>query len=222
MKKNVLIIGAGGVAHVAAHKAAMHNDVLGDICIASRTVSKCEAIIDSVKRKGHIEDPQGRLHARQLDALDVARDRRADPETGSADRRQPRLGVRQHGGARGVHRDRRRLHRHRDPRGSGQGLRGPAVVRQLRVEARSEALCGARHHRVLGAGFDPGVVNAYCALAAQEFFDTIDTIDILDVNAGQPRPLLRDELRPGDQLPRVRQGVDVDRPPVGRSSRPTP
>ena len=56
MKKNVLIIGAGGVAHVAAHKAAMHNDVLGDICIASRTVSKCEAIIDSVKRKGHIKD----------------------------------------------------------------------------------------------------------------------------------------------------------------------
>ena len=56
MKKNLLIIGAGGVAHVAAHKAAMHNDVFGDICIASRTVSKCETIIDSVKRKGHIKD----------------------------------------------------------------------------------------------------------------------------------------------------------------------
>ena len=55
-KKNVLIIGAGGVAHVAAHKAAMHNDVLGDICIASRTLSKCEAIIDSVERKGHLKD----------------------------------------------------------------------------------------------------------------------------------------------------------------------
>ena len=39
MKQNVLIIGAGGVAHVAAHKAAMNNDVLGDICIASRTLS---------------------------------------------------------------------------------------------------------------------------------------------------------------------------------------
>jgi saccharopine dehydrogenase-like NADP-dependent oxidoreductase len=37
---------------------------------------------------------------------------------------------------------------------------------------------------LLGAGFDPGVVNAYCALAAKKFFDTIDTIDILDVNAG--------------------------------------
>ncbi len=52
LKRNLLIIGAGGVAHVAAHKAAMNNDVLGDICIASRTVSKCEGIIESVRRKG--------------------------------------------------------------------------------------------------------------------------------------------------------------------------
>ncbi len=38
---------------------------------------------------------------------------------------------------------------------------------------------------LLGAGFDPGVVNAYCKLAVQRYFDTIDTIDILDVNAGR-------------------------------------
>ena len=37
---------------------------------------------------------------------------------------------------------------------------------------------------ILGAGFDPGVVNAYCALAVKHYFDKIDTIDILDVNAG--------------------------------------
>ena len=37
MKKNVLIIGAGGVAQVVAHKCAQNNDVLGDINIASRT-----------------------------------------------------------------------------------------------------------------------------------------------------------------------------------------
>jgi saccharopine dehydrogenase-like NADP-dependent oxidoreductase len=71
MKRNLLIIGAGGVAHVAAHKAAMHNDVLGDICIASRTVSKADAIIDSVRRKGHVKDESKQLYARQLDALDV-------------------------------------------------------------------------------------------------------------------------------------------------------
>ena len=56
MKMNVLIIGAGGVAHVAAHKAAMNNALLGDICIASRTLAKCDGIIESVKRKGHIQN----------------------------------------------------------------------------------------------------------------------------------------------------------------------
>ena len=71
MKKNVLIVGAGGVAHVAAHKAAMNNDVLGDICIASRTQTKCDEIIESVKRKQHIKDPAGRLYSRPLDALDI-------------------------------------------------------------------------------------------------------------------------------------------------------
>ncbi|HEX5737563.1 MAG TPA: saccharopine dehydrogenase NADP-binding domain-containing protein, partial [Hydrogenophaga sp.] len=40
MKRNVLIIGAGGVAQVAAHKCAQNNDVLGDIHIASRKIDK--------------------------------------------------------------------------------------------------------------------------------------------------------------------------------------
>ena len=71
MKQNVLIIGAGGVAHVAAHKAAMNNDVLGDVCIASRTLSKCDEIIESVKRKGHLKNPAKKLYSRQLDALDI-------------------------------------------------------------------------------------------------------------------------------------------------------
>jgi saccharopine dehydrogenase-like NADP-dependent oxidoreductase len=37
---------------------------------------------------------------------------------------------------------------------------------------------------ILGVGFDPGVVNAWAALAVKRYFDKIDTIDILDVNAG--------------------------------------
>ena len=48
MKKNVLIIGAGGVAQVVAHKCAQSNDILGDLHIASRTKAKCDAIIASV------------------------------------------------------------------------------------------------------------------------------------------------------------------------------
>lgn len=39
-----LIIGAGGVASVTIHKCCQNSDVFEEICIASRTLAKCEAI----------------------------------------------------------------------------------------------------------------------------------------------------------------------------------
>jgi saccharopine dehydrogenase-like NADP-dependent oxidoreductase len=71
MKKNVLIVGAGGVAHVASHKCAQHNDILGDICIASRKQEKCDKIIESIRRKGNLKDPSKKIYSRQVDAYDV-------------------------------------------------------------------------------------------------------------------------------------------------------
>ena len=71
MKRNVLIIGAGGVAQVVAHKCAQNNDVLGDIHIASRTVAKCEAIIASVHEKGSMK-VAGVLAAHAVDARNTA------------------------------------------------------------------------------------------------------------------------------------------------------
>lgn len=46
----VLIIGAGGVATVAAHKVAKNTDVFSEIMIASRTKSKCDAIVKAIGR----------------------------------------------------------------------------------------------------------------------------------------------------------------------------
>ena len=40
----ILIIGAGGVGNVAAHKCAARPEVFDYICLASRTKSKCDAI----------------------------------------------------------------------------------------------------------------------------------------------------------------------------------
>jgi saccharopine dehydrogenase-like NADP-dependent oxidoreductase len=183
MKKNLLIIGAGGVAHVAAHKAAMHNDVLGDICIASRTVSKCEAIIDSVKRKGHIKDESKKVHARQLDALDVAATAALVRETGSeivmnlgsAFVNMSVLDACLETGAAYID-----TAIHEDP---DKVCEDPPWY--ANYEWPKKDLCAEKGvTAVLGAGFDPGVVNAYAALAAKKYFDTIDTIDILDVNAG--------------------------------------
>ena len=37
---------------------------------------------------------------------------------------------------------------------------------------------------LLGSGFDPDVTNVFCAYGQKHYFDTIETIDILDCNAG--------------------------------------
>ncbi len=183
MKKNVLIIGAGGVAHVAAHKAAMHNDVLGDICIASRTVAKCEAIIDSVQRKGHLKDASKKLYARALDALDIPATVKLIRETnsgivinlGNAFVNMSVLEACLETGAAYID-----TAIHEDP---DKVCENPPWYANYEWQRKDR--CAAKGlTAILGAGFDPGVVNAYCALAVKRYFDRIDTIDILDVNAG--------------------------------------
>jgi saccharopine dehydrogenase (NAD+, L-lysine-forming) len=50
-RKKTLIIGAGGVGNVVAFKCAMNEETFGNITLASRTVSKCDAIADNIKEK---------------------------------------------------------------------------------------------------------------------------------------------------------------------------
>ena len=68
MPKNVLIIGAGGVAQVVAHKLAQNAREFGTLHIASRTVSKAEQIAASIRDKGHSVD----FASHALDAMDSA------------------------------------------------------------------------------------------------------------------------------------------------------
>ncbi len=183
MKKNVLIVGAGGVAHVAAHKAAMNNDLLGDICIASRTLSKCDEIIESVKRKEHVQNLANRLYSRQIDALDIPATVKLIRETnsaivvnlGQAFLNMSILEACLETGA--VYID---TAIHEEPDKVCETPPWYANYEWKRKDRCTEKGLTA----ILGAGFDPGVVNAYCALAVKRYFDQIDTIDIMDVNAG--------------------------------------
>ena len=45
----VLIIGCGGVASVAIHKCCQNSEVFSEICIASRTKSKCDALKEKLE-----------------------------------------------------------------------------------------------------------------------------------------------------------------------------
>lgn len=183
MRKNVLIVGAGGVGHVVAHKCAMHNDVLGDICIASRTQQKCDAIIESVLRKNHLKDTSKKLYSRAVDAMNVP----ALIELIKATQSEIVINVGQtyvnmsvleaciQAGV--VYMD---TAIHEEPDKVCENPPWYANYEWKRKERCAEKGITA----ILGIGFDPGVVNAWCALAQKEYFDTIDTIDILDVNAG--------------------------------------
>ncbi|EKX58835.1 Carboxynorspermidine dehydrogenase [Rhodobacter sp. AKP1] len=182
MKKNVLIIGAGGVAQVVAHKCAQNNDVLGDLHIASRTVSKCEAIIASVHEKGAMK-VAGRFEPHAVDATDTAAVAALIRETGagivinvgSAFVNMPVLEACLETGA--AYMD---TAIHEDPAKICETPPWYGNYEWKRRDRCAEAGVTA----ILGVGFDPGVVNAYARLAADEYLDEVRSIDIVDINAG--------------------------------------
>jgi len=182
MKKNVLIIGAGGVAQVVAHKCSQNNDVLGDIHIASRTEEKCRRIIASVHEKKALKT-QGRLEAHALDALDVAATAALIRKTGaqivinvgSAFLNMSVLSACIATGAAYID-----TAIHEEP---AKICETPPWYANYEWKRRAECE-QAGVTAILGAGFDPGVVNAYAKLASDDWFDRIDSIDIIDINAG--------------------------------------
>ena len=182
MKKHVLIIGAGGVAQVVAHKCAQNNDVLGDIHIASRTLAKCEAIVSSVRQRGALK-VAGKLEAHQLDAMDVAATKALIEKTGA--RIVINVGsafVNMSVLSACIEADAAYIDTaiHEDPMKVCEAPPWYANYEWKRREECEKAGITA----ILGAGFDPGVVNAYARLAADEYFDSVASIDIIDINAG--------------------------------------
>ncbi|KAB2308440.1 saccharopine dehydrogenase family protein [Betaproteobacteria bacterium SCN2] len=182
MKRNVLIIGAGGVAHVAAHKCAQNNALLGDINIASRTLGKCQAIIDSIRQKGSMQQP-GHLQAHALDAMDVDATSRLIEATGSRiviNVGSPFLNMSVLSACIRTGAAYLDTAIHEDPR---KVCEPPPWYANYEWKRRQECK-DARVTAVLGVGFDPGVVNAYARYAMDTRFDRVDSIDIIDINAG--------------------------------------
>ncbi|MFB2594360.1 saccharopine dehydrogenase NADP-binding domain-containing protein [Paracoccus sp. p4-l81] len=178
-KPNVLIIGAGGVAQVTAHKCAQWSAEFGDLHIASRTKAKAEAILASIRDKGH-DVP---FTAHKIDAMNSGKvadliralDARIVINVGSAFVNMTVLDACIETGAAymdtAIHEDPEKICESPPWYGNYEWKRRSACEKNG-VTA------------ILGVGFDPGVVNAYARLAEDEFLDTIDSIDIVDINAG--------------------------------------
>jgi len=70
MENTVLVIGAGGVGEVVVHKCAQNNDILGDICLASRTLEHCDEIIAGVHEENNLKDKSKKLYSKKLEIED--------------------------------------------------------------------------------------------------------------------------------------------------------
>ncbi|MGB0264289.1 MAG: saccharopine dehydrogenase NADP-binding domain-containing protein, partial [Opitutales bacterium] len=170
----VVIIGAGGVGNVTAHKCAQLPEIFTEIVLASRTQTKCAAIAADIEAK------QGRtIRTAAIDADDVA------ATTAFLKEEQPELVINvalpyqdlplmDACLAAGVH--------YLDTANYEPPNEAKFEYKwQWAYQERFEA---AGLTALLGSGFDPGVTNVFCAYAQKHLFDSIETIDILDANAG--------------------------------------
>tara|TARA_R110001583_G_scaffold9433_8_gene44791 strand:+ start:7736 stop:8953 length:1218 start_codon:yes stop_codon:yes gene_type:complete len=180
---SVLQIGAGGVGWVIAHKCAQNNDVFGDITIASRTLSKCEKIITSIKGRNNLKDTTKSISALKVDADSI------EALIALINEVKPDLLI------------------NAGPPWVNVAIMEACVQTKTAYLDTSVAtdLCSPGQQvpeaydpqwafadrfkeagitGILGAGFDPGVVSIFATYAHKHLFDEMDSIDVMDVNAG--------------------------------------
>lgn len=189
----VLIIGCGGVAAVAIRKCCQVSEVFSEICIASRTQGKCDALKKSLENTTATQITTAHVDADQVDEV-IALIRRYQPDlVMNMALPYQDLTIMDACLSCGVH--------YMDTANyEPEDTEDPAfrAIYEKRCEekgfsayfdyswqwAYKEKFEKAGLSALLGCGFDPGVTQAYCAYAKKHHFDTIDTIDILDCNGG--------------------------------------
>jgi len=166
----VMIIGAGGVGAVVAHKCAQLPEVFGQIVLASRTVAKCDAIAAQLSRP---------IKTAQVNADNV-------PELVALLRaEQPFLVI-------NVALPYQDLTIMDACLEAGVHYMDTANYEPLDTAkfeyhwqwAYREKFANAGLMALLGCGFDPGATNIFTAYLAKHYFDEIHTLDIIDVNGG--------------------------------------
>lgn len=170
----VLQIGAGGVGGVVAHKCAQNREVFSHIVLASRTLSKCKAIADSVRAKGLGEIEIAEVDADNVDSLVALIERVKPLVVVNVALPYQDLSIMEACLRTGVHYLDTANYEHPD---------------SAHFEYKEQWAYDARYKKagifgLLGSGFDPGVTNVFCAYAQKHYFDEIYSIDILDCNAG--------------------------------------
>ena len=169
-----LIIGCGSVASVAIHKCCQNSEVFEEICIASRTKSKCDALKEKLEKTTSTKITTAQVNADNVDEL-IALIRAYKPGVvlNLALPYQDLIIMEACLATRVHYVDTANY----EPEDTAKfEYKWQWAYREKFKEA---GICA-----LLGSGFDPGVTGVFSAYALKHHFDTIETIDILDCNGG--------------------------------------
>jgi saccharopine dehydrogenase (NAD+, L-lysine-forming) len=193
----IMIVGAGGVATVAAHKCAQVPEVFTDIVVASRGLSKCEAIRKAVKRRYDREIQIAQVDADKVLELTAVIDRFKPDVVLNLALPYQDLHIMDVCLETGVHYIDTANYEPPDE----------AHFEYSWQWAYQERFRQKGIMAVLGSGFDPGVTNIFTAYAQKHLFDEIEYLDILDCNAGSHGHAFATNFNPEINIREVTQVV---------------
>ena len=168
-----LIIGAGGVASVAVHKCCQNSDAFEEICIASRTKAKCDAL------KEKLAGGKTKITTAQVDADNVAE------LIALIEREKPDVVL----NLALPYQDLTIMDACLATKTHYVDTANYEPEDTAKFEYKwqweyNDRFKEAGITALLGSGFDPGVTGVFSAYALKHHFDEINYIDILDCNAG--------------------------------------
>jgi len=168
-----LIIGAGGVASVVVHKCCQNSEVFEEICIASRTKSKCDAL------KEKLDDGKTIITTAQVNADNVTE------LVQLINHYKPDIVI----NVALPYQDLTIMDACLETKTNYMDTANYEPLDTAKFEYKwqwdyKEKFEKAGITALLGSGFDPGVTGVFSAYAAKHYFDEINEIDILDCNGG--------------------------------------
>jgi saccharopine dehydrogenase (NAD+, L-lysine-forming) len=189
----VLVIGCGGVASVAIAKICQNSTIFSEMCIASRTVSKCEAMKAKWQPTTSTKISTAKIDANSKEQV-LALIEKFRPDV------LLHVGLPYHNLVLMQACAECKVHYIDTAAYEPENTNEPVWRKQYEKRCKEKGFVAyfdyaeqwsyfdkfkeAGVTALLGGGFDPGVTNVFVAYAKKHYFDRIDYVDILDCNGG--------------------------------------
>ncbi len=189
----LLVIGCGGVASVAIHKCCQLSEVFTELCIASRTKSKCDTLKKELEGKTNTKITTAQLDADHVDEI-IALINSYKPDAvlnvalpyqdltimdACLATKVSYIDTANYECENTDDPEWRKVYEERCRRLGFTAYFDYSWQWAYRERFKEAGITG-----LLGSGFDPGVTSVFTAYALKHYFDEIHTIDILDCNGG--------------------------------------